>query len=212
MSNEEADVFANMLRTMGIGVEHPALMRWVTEDPHELDVKQQIVDAHAPGKEPLLRFEPGAEPQRVDNSTPITIQPGHPTTVNVAADPSRERAWPKAVAKPLPPASPSPRPGLTTPRGRMLLLRPRPAPDRGREPRLGRGREPRPDRGRTLCPRPSSIPPSWMAGSRRLPYRLTGMLQPRRTRRHRSRQISRSPRPRRCRPATTSRSNPRVAS
>ena len=92
MTTAQADIFAGELRKWGIGVEHGAHLRWKPRNEHEQKVYDKVVAAHDPGKAALLRFEPGEEPQRVDNATPITVRPGQSATVEVVHDPANEPA------------------------------------------------------------------------------------------------------------------------
>ena len=81
MSKADADFFAEQLRGMNIGVQHPAHLRWDPQTQKDIDIFENIVASHGPGGKPLLRFEPDANPGRVDNTTPITRRAPNQATI-----------------------------------------------------------------------------------------------------------------------------------
>jgi hypothetical protein len=75
MSDAQADGFAALLRSMNIGVEHPAHMRWKPTSLKDVKQFKDIIAQHTPGeafKSNLVRFTPKELPQEVAAGTPVT--------------------------------------------------------------------------------------------------------------------------------------------
>ena len=75
MSDAQADGLVAMLRTMNIGIEHPAHMRWRPTAAKDIDMYKDIIAQHRPGpafKHNLIRFAPGESPREVPAGTPVS--------------------------------------------------------------------------------------------------------------------------------------------
>src|SRR5262249_40522072 len=92
MSDAQADGLAAMLRTMNIGVEHPAHMRWRPTAPKDIEMYKDVIAQHTPGpafKGNLIPFAPRQGPHEVAAGTPVS-----PTT------PLRRPTWDVHVTEP----------------------------------------------------------------------------------------------------------------
>ena len=94
MSDAQADGFAAMLRSMNIGIEHPAHMRWRPTAAKDVAMYKDIIAQHTPGpafKGNLVRFAPGEPPHEVAAGTPVspTTPTGRPTWDVHVTEPGR---------------------------------------------------------------------------------------------------------------------------
>jgi hypothetical protein len=115
MTDIDANRFAELLRGMGIGVEHGAHLRWIPQSAKDKKIYQDIIASHDPGAKPLLRFEPNGDPRRVNNMTPITATSPRQTTITPVepgpGTPGHGEPPVADIGKDIEPANPSPSSG-----------------------------------------------------------------------------------------------------
>jgi uncharacterized protein YukE len=67
----EYDRLVRDMQSAGMGVEHGAVRYWQPDTADERKIRADLLDAHKPGGEPLVRFAPGRPPRLVDSDTSV---------------------------------------------------------------------------------------------------------------------------------------------